>query len=241
MDQSFQVLENHLIFRRTHAEWFDLSDRKIRRMKELFSSGYYYPLMERDAEGRRIMVVNHSRFDTEKFTSEDAFHLYFSVMLLMLHEEETQISGAVTMLCYDNVTIKYVSSFTVTELIQIVKFLQKACPSRVKAIYLVNLPTFAVYFLTAARAAMTKKLNDRLLLVDDMSGMTQFIDKSLLPKELGGGKFTEAEMMENFMRTFDKKLPMLRRTNEFDIDLAKLSNSEEFHESVGSFRRLEID
>lgn len=242
MDQAVHVLENHLIFRHKHFEWFDLSDEKIKKMRELFSSGYIYPLVERDSDGRRIILVNHGRLDTNKFTTEDAFHLYFTVLFTLLQEEETQIAGVSTICCYDDVTIKYISMFSLTVIANVVKFLKNSCPCRVKAFYLVDLPTFAVFLINSMKALMTEKLKNRVILIKSMSDLTQFVDKSLLPKELGGGKFTEAEMMEKFLKIFEINFSQLWQTNEFEIDLDRLSNLDEHQqETVGSFRRLEID
>lgn len=241
MDQAFQVLENHLLFRRAHFEWFDLSDEKLKRMKEFFSTGFMYPLQERDSEGRSIVIINQGRFDVDKFTSEDSFHLYFTILFTLLQKEESQIAGVSFIVGYDDITIKYVSMFSVTNYVNVVKFLKNACPCRTKAFYMINMPTFAAYLVNAAKAVMTEKLRNRLITVKSMSDITQFVDKSLLPKELGGGKFSEAEMMENFMKMFDENLPALRQSNEFDIDSAKLSISDEIQGSIGSFRKLEID
>lgn len=241
MDQVFEVLENHLIFRLQHFEWFDLSDAKIDKMKELYKAGYMYPLKERDSDGQRIILMNQNRFDTSKFNSEDSFHLFFTILFTLLQEEETQIAGIRMIIEHEGITIKYVSMFSVHEYVNLVKFLKNSCPCRTKAFYLINLPTFAAFLINAAKTVMTEKLKSRLIMVKSMTEVTQFIDKSLLPKELGSGEVTEAEMMENFMKIFDENLPMLRRTNEFDVDLTKLSNSDELQENVGSFRKLEID
>lgn len=240
MDQAFQVLENHIMFRRNHFEWFDLSDEKIKVMKELCSSGYMYPLVERDAEGQKIILVNHYKMDIKKFKSDDAFHLFYAILFTLLQEEETQISGIRFIMNYEEVTVNYVSKFPVVDLADFVRFLKNSCPYRVKEMYHVNLPTFANYLMTMAKAGLTDKLRDRLILVESMDEVTRFVDKSLLPRELGGEKFTETETIARFMENFNKNLNILKLTNEFEIDVAKLHHSE-LQANVGSFRKLEID
>lgn len=239
MDEAFKVLENHLIFRTVHADWFDLSDERVLRMKELLSSGYAYPLVERDAEGRRIIIFNQARLNPDEFKSDDSFHLFFTMFFTLLMEEETQISGVSFILNFDGVAMRHL--YSVTELVNIVKFLKNSCPGRTKAFYLINLPTFHAYLINAVKAVLTKKLKSRLMMVKTVDDISQFVDKSLLPKELGGGKFTETEMMEKFMEMLEGNLTHLKRMSEFVIDLNKLSASRDFQDNIGSFRKLEID
>lgn len=240
MDQAFQVLENHLIFRQTHSSWFDMTDARVDKMKDFFRSGYVYPLMKRDADGRRIVLINQMRHDYDKFTGDDAIHLVFTVCFTLMQEEETQISGISLIINYEEVSIKYLSVYSVTDVVELVKFLRNSCPGRTKAFYLINLPTFAFFLINAAKAAMTEKLRSRLMIVKSWDDIASFVDKSLLPKELGGEQHSEIEMMASFMKIFDTNLTLLKETNEFEIDLNKLSNSGS-QEGTGSFRKLEID
>lgn len=53
----------------------------------------------------------------------------------------------------------------------------------------------------------------------DMRDATQFVGKSLLPKEFGGDKFTDVEMMEKF----EENLPLLIKTNKYELDTAPRS------------------
>lgn len=241
MDQAFQVLENHLLFRKSQPEWFDWSDERVKQMKKLYQNGFAYPLMERDAEGRRLLMINQSRLDPDTFNSEDAFHLFFMVLFTLLCEEETQVSGVSIIASYENVTLKYVSLYSISEFSNITKFLKNSCPGRTKAFYLINLPLFAEFLINAMKAAMTPKLKSRLIAVKGINELNQFLDKSLLPREFGGANLTEAEMMETFMESFEANLNFLRRTNEFSIDSSKLMGCDELQGNIGSFRKLEID
>lgn len=130
MDQAFQVLENHSIFRKSQPDWFDLSDERVMRMKKFFQTGFAYPLMERDAEGRRLIMINQSRLDPEFFNSADAFHLFFVVFSTLMSEEETQVSGVGVIASYENVTMKYIALYSISEFLAVAKYLKNSCPGR---------------------------------------------------------------------------------------------------------------
>lgn len=237
MDNAFRVFENLSIFRATHPDWFDLSDASVERAKELYKTGFAYELRQRSSDGQRILLVNHSRFDCEKFSVNDIIRLSMAMLFVGLHEEESQICGTIIVQCCKDVTFKYINMCSSSLVADTFKFLKNCFPSRVIAVVVMNFPAAGAFMYTAAKPFMSKKLQDRLHMVNSVDEASQFIDKSLLPKELGGDKFTEAEMLATGWTMFERYLPMLRLAYEADVDLDK-SN---YQENVGSFRKLEID
>lgn len=210
-------------------------------MQRFYRTGALYPLAERDSKGRQILFFNQPQIDPEIFTSDDVFHLFFTIATTLLLEEETQISGLSFVLNHKTVSMKYISLFSVEQFINLTKFLKNSSPGRFKSLYLVNVPAIGMFLWNAAIMALTEKLKDRIKLVKSMEDLDEFVEKSLLPKEFGGEKFSEAEMMNQFMRKFDNRLTQLNRTNEFDIDMKKFATCDENQDTVGSFRKLEID
>lgn len=185
--------------------------------------------------------MNQSRLEPETFNSADAFHLFFMVFSTLLSEEETQVSGVSVIVSYENITMKYIALYSISEFLNVAKFLKNSCPGRMKAIYMINLPSFAEFLINAMKTGMTQKLKSRLIAVKGMNDLNQFVDKALLPKEFGGANFTEAEMMKTFMEFFEANLDFPKRTNGFSIDVSKLEGRDGLQESIGSFRKLEID
>lgn len=241
VDQAFSVLENNLLFCMNHSDWFDLSDSRIQRMKEFCRVGFIYPLAERTSDGRQIVFINQPRVDPDIFSSDDVFHLFFVLIVTLLLEEETQIAGLTFIGNHENVSMKYISLYSVDKVVNVIKFLKNACPGRFKGCALINLPSIAMFLWNAAKSVMTEKLKERIQLVKSFKDIEQSVHKSLLPKEYGGEKFTEAEMIEKFLQFFDENLNLLRRTKTFDIDEESLSACKGLQDNFGSFRKLEID
>jgi CRAL/TRIO domain len=184
--------------------------------------------------------MNHSRFDIDKNSTGDVFPLLYHGLATVLEDERSQICGIDCILNYNDVTFKYVSSFTVKQHVDFVQFLLNSTPGRFKGIYLVNMPAFANNLLSFAKLAMSEKMKSRLHLVKNFEELSKFIDAKVLPKEFGG-EVPEAEIIEKFIECFEKNEDKLKVTNCFEIDLEKLAVDGDEMESVGSFRKLEID
>lgn len=157
----------------------------------------------------------------------------------LLEEEETQICGVATIIDHEGITMKQTSLFSVSDIVDFVNCLKTAV-GRYKQVYLVNLPSFAVFLMDVAKTALNDKLKKRMLLVKDMDDLANYIDPKLLPKEYGG-VLTQTEHMENFTNYFKTVRPSLESIKNRDIDWNKVPDMKQKVDVVGSFRRLEID
>lgn len=157
----------------------------------------------------------------------------------ILEEEETQIGGVATIIDNQGTTMRQTSLFSVTDIIDFSNCLKMAV-GRYKQLYLVSLPTFAVFLLDVAKTTLSEKLKQRIVLPKNMEDMKNYIDPSLLPKECGG-KFTQEQHMEAFNEHFQTVHHDLEAIRASEIDWPKVPESRNIAEAVGSFRKLEID
>lgn len=72
MDLTFQSFENYNLAQKKYAKWFDIVEKDFDKMMDLYQTGYIYPLRDRDEEGRKVIFIQLSRLDPERFTSADA-------------------------------------------------------------------------------------------------------------------------------------------------------------------------
>lgn len=123
-------------------------------------------------------------------------------------------------------------------------FVKNCSVARIKNSYVANLPSFAHFMIELFKSAMSDKLRKRLFIVKSSSELKNHIDKSILPKEYGGTR-TEAEMMQDFVKLRESKQHLIQKVLDFSIDWNKVPiekiHSDDDFESVGSFRKLEID
>ena len=157
-----------------------------------------------------------------------------------MEEEETQIAGTATIIDHEGMTMKQTSMFSVTDIVDFADCIKNSV-GRHKKLYVVNLPPFALFLLEAARSTLSDKLKKRIVIAKDMKDLTNYIDPMLLPKELGG-KYSESEHKEFFDSYFKTVRPKLEEIKARVVDWSKVPDlKSSSKESVGSFRKLEID
>lgn len=73
MDRVFSTFESCVMAKRKYSKWFGSGfDEDYTKMMELYHTGYVYPLIERDEEGRKIVFIQLRKLDPDRFTSADA-------------------------------------------------------------------------------------------------------------------------------------------------------------------------
>ncbi|CAH1711245.1 unnamed protein product [Chironomus riparius] len=239
MDLAFQSFENYNLAQKKYAKWFDIVEKDFDKMMDLYQNGYIYPLRDRDEEGRKVIFIQLSKLDPERFTSADAIRLSAVVSTALLEEEETQIAGTATIIDHEGMTMKQTSMFSVTDVIDFADCI-KSSVGRHKKLYVVNLPPFALFLLEAARSRLNDKLKKRITIARDMDDLKSHFDPLLLPKEYGG-QYSEEEHKEYFEKYFKTVRPKLEEIKARVVDWNKVPGMKKSSESVGSFRKLEID
>lgn len=217
LDNTFESFERFFLFRKKYEKWCNIDDDAMNRLWQLFESGYAFPLMERDDEGKRIIFVQTRKFDTEKFTSADAIRLLGLIVMTLMEEEETQIAGISTISDFTGVGFSYFKLFSIRDIKDFADCAKNASVGREKENFFINLPPFAAFLFEIGRKALNEKLRQRLIVTKDMEQLKTFMEPNLLPKE-HGGSFTEEEMMEDFKSLFRKHENNINAINECVID-----------------------
>ena len=239
MDRVCDTFEKALIFVRTHDDWFDWSEEKFKRTMELYDTGFLKVMKNRDSEGRRVVIANN-QLDMEKFNADDVFRLHCLVFLVLANEEETQICGIVYVDDFsEGITMKYLSMYPLKSMYDFTIQL-KVTPVRLKNICLVGLPSFATQFLNIVKLGLSEVMNQRLNVIDNASELGNYVDQSIMTKDYGG-EFDGDECLKEFRKIIDAHVDSLRTFFDFEVDMTKAEVLKDYHENIGSFRKLEID
>lgn len=242
MDATFEIFENLYLAPKRFPLFFDDLESHRPKMEELAESGICYSLPERDEHGRRVVLLQASRLDTEKFTVPDFVRLFSFVIAVLLEEEETQIAGIVCVLDYNDLQLR--QCLTPTEARIFLNYTKKCAPVRQKGNYFVNLPTFALFFWELIKMMFSEKLKSRQVMCKNFDELrASGFDMKLLPKELGGVK-PEKEMIEEFRALAESRKEVLTKSLLTKIDYTKVDPEklkQDVGDTVGSFRKLELD
>lgn len=136
--------------------------------------------------------------------------------------------------------MKQTALFSITDIVDFATCMKNAV-GRYKQLYFVNLPPFASFLLDVAKTTLTEKLKSRIILPNDMEDLKNYVNPGLLPKEFGG-TLTEKEHMDRFNEYFASVRTNLEKIKLSVIDWNRVPNfKEQTVETVGSFRKLDID
>jgi len=171
-----------------------------------------------------------------------AYSLTITVLAVLLEDEDSQIAGSTTIMDFANTTMKQISLFSISDIVDFMHVLNNNV-GRHKQLILTNLPTFAVFLVDIAKNTMNEKNKQRLVMAKDVDDLKNHIKPySILPKELGGD-LPESEHLARFMTDYEKNRSNIMEVfNNTKIDLSRVPDLKDFtNESVGSFRKLDID
>lgn len=189
----------------------------MKRVWELYESGYAYPLKERDDEGKRIILLQARKLDTSKFTSSDAVRLIVVIVETLMEEHETQISGISTVCDFTGSSYNYFKLFSIRDIKDFADCAKNASIGREKENFFVNLPTLAAFLFEIGRRALTEKLRQRIITAKSMNQLKTYIDPNLLPLE-HGGSVSEADMIDDFRKLYETHEANIKEISEVDID-----------------------
>lgn len=208
-------------------------------MKELYESGFIFPLEKRDQNGCRVIMIQANKLDTKKFSFSDILRIINLVIFTLLEEHETQIAGFVYVFDHKSISMDYIGLFSLIDIRNYLKCIQNAMPCRQKQGIWVNLPSFAVKLTDLCKNLVSAKLRERAYFYQDMDKVYGHIDPKILPKE-HGGQATIKEMMTSFKILADRHKEKLKQTDGQHIDLDRPGKSRNI-DTGGSFKTLEID
>ena len=215
-------MEQFLIAIQTYPEWFENLSYDDVKLKELYDSGFIFPLSERDENGCRVVLIQASKLDTNKFTCCDILRIITFVVGILLEEHETQISGLVYILDHKDITMKYISLFSLIDVKNYLNCIQNAFPGRQKKLFMVYLPSFAIMIVDFAKSLISKKLKSRVFAAHNTEELINNFVQKLLPKEYGG-VVPASEMMESFRSTMKQHQDKLQIESSIEIKSRNLN------------------
>lgn len=237
-DQAFKMLERFMASGQSYPQWFQNLTFDDDRMRRLYETGYIFPLKERTRNGCRVIMIQAGRLDTKIYSFSDVLKIINLVLFTLLEEHETQIAGFVYIIDHKDISIDYVTLFSLMDMKNYLKLIQNAIPCRQKLAIFTNLPSIAVALTDFAKSFVSDKLKQRAYFYKDFDKLYDHVEREILPKEYGGVIAID-EMMETFRKTVEVRKSRLREIDEQRIDVVRFNAKQS--EAVDSFRKLEID
>lgn len=240
---SLDNLEKYLIIRQTFPDWFQKLDVNEPEVDELISAGYLVPLPRRDENGRQILLRCARKFDTSRFSPSSLIKTHALIAELLLDDEESQVAGFIYINDESEIPLSHISTFSLTDLRNLIRCLQNSTPMRHKETHLLNLPKFANQLIDFMMMLLSDKLKNRIMFHSSLDDLGRKIDLKLMPKEYGG-EVPLSEIISDLKGRLQKRRQVILGLDDSYIEINK-NTKNSFHDTdnglVGSFRKLEVD
>jgi len=242
-----EMLERYMTIRQIYPNWFQKLDIEDRDIYAIIHDGYLVPLLDRDDEGRQVILSCAGRFDASRFTSAQMARAHSLVCEVLLDDEESQVAGYAHVNDESGLTMSLLSLWSFVDLKNMLKCIQNSTPMRHRETHFINLPPFASKFIEFGMSILSDKLKSRIVLHKSLDDLSKKVDKKILPKEYGG-TVPMNEMIEKFIARCRQNREKILALDDMHIEITK--NSPYWQEvedqeidsgMVGSFRKLQVD
>ncbi|XP_015586941.1 clavesin-2 isoform X2 [Cephus cinctus] len=238
------MLERYLTIRQLYPNWFQNLDIEDPDIEAIIDSGYLVPLLERDENGRQVILSCAGRFDPYKYTSAQMARAHSLVVESLMDHEENQVRGYTHVNDESGLTMGHVSAWSLTDIRNMLRCIQNSTPMRHKETHFINIPSCATKIIEFAVSLLNDKLRARIHIHKSLDELKQAINPKILPKEYGG-KIPLSEMIASFKKTLHAKRDQLKALDDMYIEISPkdscAASSEGLGGISGSFRKLEVD
>jgi hypothetical protein len=200
---------------------------------------------EADADLCLIVICRFAYLDTENVSFVDLQRLIFTFEEIAANMEEAQIAGVKLIMDFSNVTMKFFNWLTLKDYARIGEMLKSPQWFRLKAIYNLNLPSFADHFANFLLKFAKEKMKERIKFIRNKSELENHMDVDVLLQEFDG-KYSIEDSLGYTMKLLEEMQDKILHLDQIDADFEdidrKTTGSSEFEFGpTGSFKKLEID
>ena len=176
---------------RTHCpDLFEDWSWKDPKMKELINCGINVPIKGYDKHGRKVIILNSSRLNPDKFSMAEQFRasLMINELLMASGDEQAGICGAIIVQDVQEASIGMMRNFSPSIGKKAMTIFQEAYPSNPKAMFFLGLPSFLEPVFNVMMSFSKEKFRQRIQMCTkgDFSKLHQELGTEVLPKEYGG-------------------------------------------------------
>ncbi|XP_059469136.1 clavesin-2-like [Neocloeon triangulifer] len=187
IEDSFNLLVNYYLYRQRYRHLFiglNVQDPLIRRA--LFD-GIPGVLPQCDKRGRRVLVIYANNWDIEQYSLLTIYRGLLLSLEKLIQDQQTQMAGLIVIVDWSGFTLRHTGALSPKALKLMLEGLQDAFPARFKAIHMIGQPWYLEAALSVIKPFLKEKTRNKIFLHGaNLSKLHEYVDKELLPAELGG-------------------------------------------------------
>ncbi|KAH8336972.1 hypothetical protein KR059_009709, partial [Drosophila kikkawai] len=198
--------------------------------------------------GPRLQLTNYEKFDPKQFKLLDLFRYQTMMSEQAIREDDnSNISGYVEIIDMAKLSLSFLAQLDFTLIKRMGVFAEKAQPTRLKGVHLINCPKEGVALLNLAKSLMPSKLQQRVSfhVYKNLEQLSQVIPIEYLPEEYGGSNGRIADIQAEAEKQLLSYKEYFAEDSQYGVDErlrpGKRVNADSIFGVEGSFRKLDID
>ncbi|XP_075164995.1 clavesin-2-like [Haematobia irritans] len=247
LERAKEKIELYYTLKTKYPKMMNTIDVREKRFRDIHRLGCFQVLPNLFYEnGLRIAILRFN-FQPNKYNIEDISKIIIAWLeLLMITDPYACIKGLVYVVDFGLATAKHYLQLTPSYCEQIVSFVEKSMPLRIKSIYFINNSTAVQAFLKILIPLLSQKLRKRLhILGSNMKDLYKHIPRQYLPIDYGGLLPSMTQLAEDFEKTWDDNHEYFQDNANYGVDeslrIVSAKNRCGLLGISGSFRKIDID
>ncbi|XP_016973950.1 alpha-tocopherol transfer protein-like [Drosophila rhopaloa] len=214
---------------------------------ELCRTGTYVRLPKPWGDGGpRLQLTNYDKFDPKKFKLLDLFRYQTMLSEQAIREDDnSNISGYIEIIDMAKLSLSFFAQLDFTLIKKMGIFAEKAQPTRLKGVHLINCPKEGVALLNLAKSLMPSKLQQRFHVYKNLEQLNKVIPREYLPEEYGGSNGRIADIQAEAEKQLLSYKSYFAEDSQYGVDEhlrpGKRVSADSIFGVEGSFRKLDID
>ncbi|XP_017106004.2 alpha-tocopherol transfer protein [Drosophila bipectinata] len=196
--------------------------------------------------GPRLQLTTYEKFDPKSFKLLDLFR--FQTMIseqAISQDDNSNISGYIEIIDMGKLSLSFLAQLDFTLIKKMGVFAEKAQPTRLKGVHLINCPKEGVALLNLAKSLMPSKLQQRFHVYKNLDQLAEVIPREYLPEEFGGSNGRIADIKAEMEKGLVAYQDYFREETKYGVNEqlrpGKRVTADTLFGVEGSFRKLDID
>ncbi|XP_029836347.3 clavesin-2 [Ixodes scapularis] len=220
MSSAQETFDRYLTVRTQHPTFFKCPDIMEESLRDLHAKGYFFPLFEKDSEGRTVVLGVAGALDPRIHKTIDIYRAFSMSFEALLEDEDNQKNGVTYILDESGFRISHLAHVNLRDVQKVMINGEKGWPMRHKNIHWVNVPRYISAIYDLALSMFSRKLQSRMFVHFEVSSLHEHIAPEILPKEFGG-TIPVAVMADAWIKKLEELRDLLMSHDLMGVDESK--------------------
>nr|XP_022907732.1 alpha-tocopherol transfer protein-like [Onthophagus taurus] len=249
IEKAKNLMEICFRLRRDMPEIFSNRDPKNEEIQNIFGTVDYLPLPVLTKEKYKLFLYRLRDPNPDRFVYADSLKAFFMVADLRMYTDFEESEGEIPIFDMAGMSLKHITKVNLSILRKYMTYTQEAHPVRLRAIHVVNVPTFLDKCVSLVKPFIKSDVSQLIHYhTPNSNTLNDFIPKELLPIQYGGSLCDINDLAAKWREKIMENRDFFLDKSRWEINEAKLkTKSDKFggdngnYGVVGSFRTLNID